>query len=505
MQFSFSSARLGLMGRGLLALWLLALWLVTALLPPASAEAADAVPWQNSVEEARASAAHSQRLVFIHFWSESCGPCLRLEKTTFHKREFARALQTNYIPVKINVGDRQDLARKYKIDRIPTDLILTADGQELYRTISPSEPHKYVSMLDQVAAHARVAQRAPAQSELDASETVEVRPASEPKGPATRSLSAPPREAPPREVTNPYLLAAPPQRAEYRGPVAQQTAAPTEVAGRALSRYSEPTTTPSTAPPAGYQPYSASPPIGNPYAAAAPPPAANLAQAAPPQYGPRPPAAHLTMGDDLPGPTEQHFPPQNGPRWQGPAPAANSATAGGFRETMPPPRLGAPRVTMNPQVNQPHMQTHAPAPRSEAPPHNLTGTAPVAVPAGERPGLGGAPPGLDGFCPVSLVEDRAWRSGNPQWLASHEGRIYFLASPEHQEAFRRDPRRYAPTMAGFDVVRFREQGALVPGKREHGISFRGRYYLFADEASLQRFCQAPLAFDPNAQPAQASR
>jgi hypothetical protein len=36
-----------------------------------------------------------------------------------------------------------------------------------------------------------------------------------------------------------------------------------------------------------------------------------------------------------------------------------------------------------------------------------------------------------------------------------------------------------------------ESGQLVAGKREHGVFYRDRIYLFADEEALQRFGQRP--------------
>ena len=42
-----------------------------------------------------------------------------------------------------------------------------------------------------------------------------------------------------------------------------------------------------------------------------------------------------------------------------------------------------------------------------------------------------------------------------------------------------------------DPVLAIEQGRDVPGQRAHGVFFENRIYLFADEASLDKFRQAP--------------
>lgn len=112
-------------------------------------------------------------------------------------------------------------------------------------------------------------------------------------------------------------------------------------------------------------------------------------------------------------------------------------------------------------------------------------TAPVAPP------LSDPPIGLDGYCPVQLVEKAVWSKGDKRWGAVHRGRTYLFAGQEEQQRFLAAPDRYAPVDSGNDVVLALELGRSVPGTRDHGISFGGRVYLFADEASLERFSKNP--------------
>ena len=51
-----------------------------ALLPAA---AGAEIRWLNSIDEARRVAAQTNRLVLVHFWSTSCMPCVKLEKTVY--------------------------------------------------------------------------------------------------------------------------------------------------------------------------------------------------------------------------------------------------------------------------------------------------------------------------------------------------------------------------------------------------------------------------------------
>jgi YHS domain-containing protein len=103
-------------------------------------------------------------------------------------------------------------------------------------------------------------------------------------------------------------------------------------------------------------------------------------------------------------------------------------------------------------------------------------------------------PGLENYCPVTLVEQEQWVRGDPRWGVVHAGRVYLFAGPDQQQRFLQDFDHYAPVLSGHDPVLYVEQGMLHDGKRAHGIFYRGRVYLFADEQTLQRFWQQPERF-----------
>ena len=127
------------------------------------------------------------------------------------------------------------------------------------------------------------------------------------------------------------------------------------------------------------------------------------------------------------------------------------------------------------------------------------------VPASQAP-----PIGLDGFCPVTLLDtvardpgDRsAWKKGDKQFGAVHRGRTYLFTSAANQQKFLANPDSYAPALSGCDPVRYAERGEFVDGRRAYGLITPDRQiYLFADEASRNRFEQSPTAFTPAIQQA----
>lgn len=143
-----------------------------------------------------------------------------------------------------------------------------------------------------------------------------------------------------------------------------------------------------------------------------------------------------------------------------------------------------PYVAMNPSVGPPQA---APSYASQ----------PAANAALKLP-PGSPPLGLDGYCPVQLVERKQWTLGDTRWGAVHRGRTYLFAGPEEQKHFLANPQVYSPAMEGNDPVAATDQGRLVPGSRLHGVFFENRVYLFADEDSLSRFERNPTRYTAEA-------
>ena len=113
---------------------------------------------------------------------------------------------------------------------------------------------------------------------------------------------------------------------------------------------------------------------------------------------------------------------------------------------------------------------------------------------------------LDGYCPVELVESKAWKVGDRRWGATHQGRTYLFTGPEQQRRFLDAPDRYSPVNSGNDVVLAMDEGQAVPGRRDHGVFYGNRIYLFASEDSLEAFSRQPARYETALQrAAQAAR
>ena len=128
--------------------------LFISALPPVFAQTR--IPWLQNLQEAQQIARQEQRLLLIHFYSDTCPPCRRLEQVVFPNPEVYRAMSMNYVPVKINGERARDIARQFQVDRWPTDVIADAQGRVLYKTVSPQDPARYAQLLNAVAADFRV-------------------------------------------------------------------------------------------------------------------------------------------------------------------------------------------------------------------------------------------------------------------------------------------------------------------------------------------------------------
>lgn len=117
-----------------------------------------------------------------------------------------------------------------------------------------------------------------------------------------------------------------------------------------------------------------------------------------------------------------------------------------------------------------------------------------AGPAGPEDVHGSMPLGLEGYCPVTLVDTGTWAEGRAQWGARHRGRTYLFVGADQQAAFLANPDRYAPALSGDDPVLAMESGVSKPGQRRYGVTYESRMYLFASPESRAAFAADPVRY-----------
>ncbi|HEY5315698.1 MAG TPA: hypothetical protein VIK18_24420, partial [Pirellulales bacterium] len=167
-------------------------------------------------------------------------------------------------------------------------------------------------------------------------------------------------------------------------------------------------------------------------------------------------------------------PPTPAPDHSTTSPPANSA-AQMYWSLQSSKQTAAPPAAASPQASE--IATAPPGRRLQLPP--------------------GSPPlGLEGYCPVTLVDKHAWREGDVRFGAIHHGRTYLFASHAEQQRFLANPDAFSPVMSGDDPVLALDENKSVPGKRKHGVFFSNRVYLFSTEATLTAFSKNPGRYAP---------
>jgi YHS domain-containing protein/thioredoxin-related protein len=415
-------------------------------IPLSEGIAAQAVPWEPTLEEAQRVAARTNRLVLIHFCAPWCTHCKRMEAEVLTDPTVAAELKADYVPVKINADYFPATAKRYGVTSLPTTAILTPQGQLVEVMRGRMEPEQYTARLNRIAANAKQ------------------------RGTAVYA-QIPPATAPPaaRQVTP---EAGPPALSPAPQPPAADT--PPTIAG--------------------LQPPAAPAPPGSPAPSLdARVPAPVLAYAGPSAGLPSTPVTPApAYGRDFPPPADPRpAPPTTAPPADPPFVPREGATNPG---TVPPP--SSPRAALPPRFEPPTDRPAggpgmiAPSDRSRPPsndPPPMNPSPPTNPPLRtSNPSLA-----LDGYCAVSLCEKQQWLQGDRRWGAIHRGRTYLFAGPEEQRRFFQDPDRYAPVLGGVDIVLATEHGQSVPGMREHGVSYRNRIYLFSSEETLSRFAENP--------------
>lgn len=295
------------------------------------------ISWIDGSEFSRAVkiAQQTGKPLLLHFWNEHCAPCMRLEQAVFPNPQVVQAINSQFIPVKVNTIATPELHRTYGVSQWPWDVFVTPGGKSFLNRKSPDSAQAYIQHLNSAANLQRNFSKFAS--------------ATKPSEPALGSAGGAPSSVTQMVANN---LQAPPSTV-------------------------------------------------------------------------------------------------NSPKMYG---GGNSAP---------------PSTVRNQFYN-----------KSNPAPANVASTAKYPV-------------GLEGKCPVSLTKDKEWISGNSQFGCNHRGRLYFFRTKEYRDLFMSDPDRFAPVLAGFDVVEFRESGKLIDGKNKIGI-FAGmgsdkRVYRFSSKKNLEMF------------------
>ena len=393
----------------------------------------DTIRWRSNLDAAKIEATESKKLVLLHFWTPSCGPCKTLERNVFSQPQIGDVMERDYVPVKINANGAPALAGAYRIDRVPADIVLTPQGGVVASLSCPSAAADYSAQLTNVAQHYRqrtAGRNASTESPVQAAYSglkigqYNKRPPAQP----VSSYSVAVGVAPPPVTINPYAAKppqpAPPQTAPPAFSAVASTGGqtPTVQANVGADRYA----------PVSQAPGAAQPPV----ATATAPPAQTIA----PQQQAAAQQQQLAQQQQVLAPQQQL--------------QAQQQTVAVAKRPVGTKAIAGPTV----------------------PPQLPAGTPPLA---------------FDGYCPVTLKTARKWVAGDLKFGVIHRGLTFLFTSEAQRQQFLANPDAYSPVFSGMDPVKLLDDNEQVAGSRRFGFEFRGAIYLFSCQETMKRFESQP--------------
>ena len=474
--------------------WFSALLLLAAVaLATVPGAASAAVQWHTDLDAARTAARVSGKPVFVLFaadWDDHAAAAV------LSTAEVDAVITACFEPVRIDVDTQPELTRTLGVDRVPCLAVLDAKDGVITKFECPATPAEFVAATARAAQVAAAATVPSAPTEFAAGR--EVSPFGDPLDHALEPVASNVTEkvrqlssfadGKPMPLRDPERFPAIVREPDNHG---QLDAAPTALAGAADTPALDRT------PPAW--------PAERPPASAFSQPEIATASAATPattasDIEPAPAATGPWLSGTTTAPAEQAASEAAATASEvtaDPAPESSS-----FMATLTKPFTSLFSWSSKPAVEQPPKM---PAARPQSPAQVAASgaapavEAPAAAPAPVADTHGSMPLGLEGYCPVSVVERGAWVEGRAQWGVRHRGRTYLFAGPEQQTAFLAAPDRFAPALSGDDPVLAFESGTSEPGRRTFGVTYQSRMYLFASADTRAAFTADPARYTARVQ------
>lgn len=422
------------------------------------------IRWYEDLAPAIQYASTNNLPLMLHFYGDNCPPCRLLERKAFKDSHLIGKLNSSVVAVRINAEKQTDLRTRYNITRWPQDVFVTANGQELHRSVSPQDPAVYGKLIDRIALRHRDA------SIIDASAMA---------AKERRFTNQTSSQISHNQPANPMTLAS---TGSYPvktvSPVAHSKNAP---ASQTISfdHLSAPAVT--------YNEEAAALPTPNGL------PIINVAST-----GKSANTATMTN-----------------PFVQSPATSAvATAPMTNTSETMvstPQPPLGMPGMdgVQGMEQNSVMQESMAVPMHMTSSPTSMRSVSASAVHPNDIAATPSNPPsiehnkeatvGLDGYCPVTLFmavkgeidQSNCWTQGSPKFAVKHRGRIYMCATEDMRQRFLKGPDIYSPCLSGFDLIHYIKTQELIDGKCEFGCfqGDTGRIFLFASQENSDEFRQ----------------
>ncbi|HFC00442.1 MAG TPA: DUF255 domain-containing protein [Phaeodactylibacter sp.] len=100
--------------------------------------------WQEALEKAEAE----DKLIFVDGYAVWCGPCKRMAKSVFTKKEVGAFYNENFINVKMDMESKagRKFGRKYPVSAFPTLMYIDAKGTLIHKVKGAQQPDAFIKL-----------------------------------------------------------------------------------------------------------------------------------------------------------------------------------------------------------------------------------------------------------------------------------------------------------------------------------------------------------------------
>ncbi len=132
------------------------------IVPNFRAQDVPAIKWRTDYNAARKEAEDRKLPLLIDFVRPNCGPCFKMEQTTFRDPRIAALLTDKVVPLKVDGTVQVELANSLNINLFPTIVLAGPDGRITQSLIGYQEPDVMNEHLVKLAGSAEPTKPAPA-------------------------------------------------------------------------------------------------------------------------------------------------------------------------------------------------------------------------------------------------------------------------------------------------------------------------------------------------------
>jgi len=96
------------------------------------------------------SAKNDNKFIFLHFYAKWCGYCAKMEKESFQDDSIAEYLNDNFISIRVDIDEEQNIAELYNVFALPTTYFFTSSGEKLGQVPGYISKDNLLTMLKKV-------------------------------------------------------------------------------------------------------------------------------------------------------------------------------------------------------------------------------------------------------------------------------------------------------------------------------------------------------------------